>query len=239
MLLTWSAWVRTAAAAGFAAGNGGFKAVDRALVVQSASGDAAAHSGLVREHFKDGLGVGGKLVDFAQELEEGDTVVVDYRRGRETHRATIVAKELGSEGFSYAFTTPDVKIRTAPMIATLEGLKGALVWSTGWFDLELVKLNRDLGEYFGTTDGLLVIRAPEDSEFQLKGGDVILSVDGRPATGQAQLMRILGSYEAGEDVKIDVMRQKRRTTLTVRIPEERTPRPGRYEHQWDFDWSNR
>ncbi len=175
-----------------------------------------------------------KLVDFAQELEEGDTVVVDYRRGKETHRATIVAKQLGSEGFSYTLTTPDVRIETAPMIATLEGLRGALAWSSGWLDLELVKLNAELGDYFGTTDGLLVIRAPEDSDLQLKGGDVILSIDGRPATSQAQLMRILRSYEAGEDVKLDIVRQKRRMTLTVKIPERRTGRD-RYDYQWDWN----
>jgi len=180
-----------------------------------------------------------KLVDFAQELEEGDTVRVDYRRGKEMHRTTIVAKRLGSEGFSYTFTTPDVHVETAPMIATLEGLRGALTWSSGRLDLELVALNPELGEYFGTTDGLLVIRAPEESELQVQGGDVILTVDGRPVSSQAQLMRILRSYEAGEDVKLDVMRQKRRTTLTVKIP-ERTSRTGRYEDfQWDFDWNHR
>src|SRR3990172_2303644 len=182
---------------------------------------------------------GRKLWDFAQELEEGDTVRADYRRGKETHRATIVAKRLDSEGFSFAFTTPmpDVRIETAPMIATLEGLRGGLVWSSSWLHPQLVKLNPELGDYFGTTEGLLVIRAPEDAELQLKGGDVILSVDGRPASSQAQLMRILRSYEVGEDVKLDVMRQKRRMSLTVKIPERRTPRPDRYDHQWDFDWN--
>jgi S1-C subfamily serine protease len=150
------------------------------------------------------------------------------------HRTTVVAKQLGSEGFSYTFTTPDVHVETAPMIATLEGLRGGLMWSSGWLDLELVALNPELGEYFGTTDGLLVIHAPDDSELQVKGGDVILSVDGRPVGSQAQLMRILRSYETGEDVKLDVMRQKRRTTLTVKIP-ERTPRPDRFDYQWDFD----
>jgi len=179
-----------------------------------------------------------KLVDFAQELEEGDTVRVDYRRGRETHRATIVAKRLGSEGFSYTFTTPDVHVETAPMIATLEGLRGALTWSSGWLDLELVALNPALGEYFGTTDGLLVIRAPEDSELQVKGGDVILSVDARPVSSQAQLMRVLRSYDAGEDIKLDIMRQKRRTTLAVKVPERRA-RPDRFDYQWDFDWNGR
>jgi len=178
-----------------------------------------------------------KLVDFAQELEEGDSVRVDYRRGKEMHRTTIVAKQLGSEGFSFNFTTPDpdVHINMEPMAQTLARLP-MIAWSSGWLDLELVALNPELGEYFGTTDGLLVIHAPEDSELQVNGGDVILSVDGRPVGSQAQLMRILRSYEAGEDVKLDVMRQKRRTTLTVKIP-ARTVGPGRFDYQWDDEWS--
>jgi S1-C subfamily serine protease len=91
-----------------------------------------------------------------------------------------------------------------------------------------------LGDYFGTTDGLLVIRAPEDSALQLKGGDVILSVDGRPVTSQVQLMRVLRSYDPGEDVKLDIMRQKRRTTLTARIPQRRDRRDG-FDLRYD-DW---
>lgn len=180
-----------------------------------------------------------KLVDFAQELEEGDTVRVDYRRGKEMHRATIVAKRLGSEGFSFGFTTPmpDVRVNVQPMAEALARLP-MIAWSSSWLDLELVALNPELGDYFGTTDGLLVIRAPTDSELQLKGGDVIISVDARPASSQAQLMRILRSYEAGEDVKLDIMRQKRRTTLTVKIPERRG-RQDRFDHQWDWDWNGR
>src|SRR3989442_15547105 len=45
-----------------------------------------------------------------------------------------------------------------------------------WCDLELVNLNADLGEYFGTKEGILVVKAPADSSLPLKAGDVILSV---------------------------------------------------------------
>lgn len=179
---------------------------------------------------------GRKLIDFARQLDESDTVKVDYRRGKETHRATIVAKRLGPESYSFSVTTPDVHVETGPMIAAMEGLRGALAWSTGWLDLEMVKLNPELGDYFGTTDGLLVIRAPEDSVLPLKGGDVILSADGRPATSQAQLMRILRSYDPGEDVKLDIMRQKRRMTLTVKIPERHDRRDGLLKYDSNYDW---
>lgn len=188
---------------------------------------------------------GRKLIDFAQDLDDGDSVKVDYRRGKETHRATIVAKGLGGEGFSFSYTTPSpdisisppgVRIETAPMVAAGQAMARAFAWSSGWLDLELVKLNPELGDYFGTTDGLLVIRAPEDSALQLKGGDVILSVDGRPVSSQVQLMRVLRSYDPGEDVKLDIMRQKHRTTLSVKIPERHAGRDGWFKYDSNYDW---
>jgi hypothetical protein len=163
---------------------------------------------------------------------------VDYRRGKETHRATIVASPLdtGRWGFSLTTPSPDIEIHPEAMAQTI---REAMPLLTGvgmygrWLDLEMVKLNPELGDYFGTTDGLLVIRAPDDSMLPLKGGDVILSVDGRPATSQAQLMRVLRSYEPAEDVKLDIMRQKRRTTLSVKIPQRRERRDG---FDFRYDW---
>lgn len=81
-------------------------------------------------------------------------------------------------------------------------------------DLELAPLNADLGGYFGTTEGVLVVKVPDESPLSLKAGDVILSVDGRKATSPSSVMRILQSYENGESLKLDVMRQKRQMTVT-------------------------
>jgi S1-C subfamily serine protease len=183
---------------------------------------------------------GRKLVDFAQDLENGDTVVVDYRRGKETHRATIVARQLGAGNWGFSLTTPSADFELHPE-AMAQSIREAMPLLAGvgiygrWLDLELVKLNPELGDYFGTTDGLLVIRAPDDSVLPLKGGDVILSIDGRPVTSQAQLMRVLRSYEPSEDVKLDIMRQKRRTTLSVKIPQRRERRDG-FDFRYDQDW---
>ncbi len=81
-------------------------------------------------------------------------------------------------------------------------------------DLELAPLNADLGGYFGTTEGVLVVKVADQSPLGLKAGDVILSVDGRKSSNPNSLMRILHSYENGESLKFEVMRQKRRETVT-------------------------
>ena len=178
---------------------------------------------------------GLKLVHFAQELKDGDTVVLDYRRGKETRRATVVARSLEAGPWGFTVTTPPPRINFDPG-ELADRIRSAMVSLGGrWLDLELVSLNPELGEYFGTSEGLLVIRAPKDSTLKLRGGDVILAVDGRKPTSSSQLMRILRSYIPGEEIKLDIMRQKQRMTLTVRVPERSSQRDG-FEYDWRYEW---
>ena len=86
-------------------------------------------------------------------------------------------------------------------------------------DLELAPLNPELGQYFGTTEGVLVIRAPKDKSLGLRGGDVVQAVDGRKPAGPAHLLRILRSYERGETFKLDILRNRKRETVTARLGE--------------------
>jgi membrane-associated protease RseP (regulator of RpoE activity) len=89
-------------------------------------------------------------------------------------------------------------------------------------DLELAPLNADLGNYFGTTEGVLVINTPKSAGLGLKGGDVVLSVDGRKPSGPSNLLRILSSYDKGDTFKLEVLRNKRRETLTAKMPDGRS-----------------
>jgi hypothetical protein len=96
-------------------------------------------------------------------------------------------------------------------------------WSSaGWGDMELVELNEGLGRYFGTDDGLLVVRAPTTGTLKLEDGDVIQKIDGRTPSSVRHAMRILGSYQAGEKLTLDIMRDKKRRTLDVEIPDDRS-----------------
>ena len=88
--------------------------------------------------------------------------------------------------------------------------------------VQFAPLNADLGRYFGTNEGILVLETPDTSaHVDLKGGDVILSVDGRKPAGVEQLMRILGSYEDDETVNFDVMRDKRHVAVTAKAEDVR------------------
>lgn len=100
------------------------------------------------------------------------------------------------------------------------------VWSGGfwghnvWADLQLATLNPGLGEYFGTKEGLLVVRAPKDATLALQDGDVILEIAGRKPTSPEHAMRILASFEPGEMVRFSVMRHQKRETVEGKVPTE-------------------
>jgi membrane-associated protease RseP (regulator of RpoE activity) len=173
-------------------------------------------------------GPGMKLIDLARELEPGDTVQVEYRRGNEARKVTLVAEDLGP-GRSWSgpmgnFENMLPKMRMGP------GNDFEFAFGSPWGGIELVELNPDLGDYFGTREGVLVVSAPEDSTLALKGGDVIVSIGGRKPTSPMQAMRILRSYDPGESVTLDVLRKQKHVTVTWKVPERektmfrRTPR---------------
>lgn len=178
--------------------------------------------GGVRAEETEQSGPGMKLIDLARALDPGDTVQVDYRRGSDNRKATIVAEDLG-----WASTGMIPGMRSwvedqSPGGAITIGPEGNFRFAFGgpWGDIEMVKLNPDLGDYFGTREGVLVVRAPEDSSLALKGGDVIVSIGGRKPTSPEQAMRILRSYDPGETVTMDVLRKQRHVNVTWKVPEE-------------------
>jgi C-terminal processing protease CtpA/Prc len=192
---------------------GGLKAGD---IITRFNGTAL---GGVAAEDDDESGPGMKLIELAHALDPGDSVQVEYRRGSETRKATLVADEVEWHG---AMTAPEMGPMGGMFPPDMHVGPGEFGWSFGssWGGVELVSLNPDLGEYFGTREGVLVVRAPEDSSLQLKGGDVILAIGGRKPTSPTHAMRILRSYEAGETVSIEVLRKQKRTTLTWKVPEE-------------------
>jgi S1-C subfamily serine protease len=88
--------------------------------------------------------------------------------------------------------------------------------------MELATLTPQLGAYFGTDKGVLVLRAPHNAVFNLEDGDVILAIDGREPTSGSHATRILASYQAGEKVKLQVMRQRKKMNLEAVVPDRRS-----------------
>jgi S1-C subfamily serine protease len=175
---------------------------------------------------------GLRLIELVAKLEPGDTVSVDYLRDGAARTVTLITsaeRSLTMRDFGdrdMLFRTPEFDRelpRKTPLPRLLgPGERGDYFFRFGgpFSDLELAPMNADLGSYFGVTEGVLVIDAPEKNTLGLKGGDVILSVDGRKARGPSSLLRILQSYDDGDVMKLDIMRNKSRQTITSKVERE-------------------
>jgi S1-C subfamily serine protease len=166
----------------------------------------------VKAEDEDASGPGRKLVELARRLQPNDTVRVEFRRGSDTKQATLVAADMGGKFQMEMPGSPEIPWVPMP------GMDHFEMFGSPWGDLELVSLNSDLGEYFGTKDGVLVVKAPTDSTLPLKGGDVITSIGGRKPANPSHAMRILRSYEKGETVSIEILRKQKRMTLSWKVP---------------------
>jgi S1-C subfamily serine protease len=172
---------------------------------------------------------GLRLIELAARLQPNDTIPIEFRRGKERKTVSIVTADEpdilfqaapgGPGGRTFAFRQmgPDDPRRMA-MDDHMERMGGPLfMYGSPLADLELAPLNPDLGRYFGATEGVLVVSVPKDSQLGLKGGDVVLAVDGRKPASPSHFLRILRSYEKGESFKIDVLRNHKRETVTGKV----------------------
>jgi len=165
-----------------------------------------------------------KLLDFMNGVEEGDELELEYLRQGKSATVALAPRAMDANAFAFSFDgenfrSPDFNVRVAPPVGG-----NSFVWMSdagGFGDMEMVKLTERLGRYFGTAEGLLVVRAPDNDVLKLEDGDVILSIDGRKPKSVSHAMRILGSYQSGEKLEIEIMRDKRSRTVEIEMPDNR------------------
>lgn len=97
-------------------------------------------------------------------------------------------------------------------------IPGALPGYSSLGGLELAPVSDRLGDYFGVTAGVLVVRTGPGSPWTLQDGDILLSIDGRTPTDAQHAARILRSYQPGERVKLRVQRDRRAIELDTTAP---------------------
>ena len=144
----------------------------------------------------------------------------------------------GSGSFSYSFNSNGMfaNLELAPVNEKLGAYfgtsEGVLVVNTGnsrasfmrraWTDTIRRATPRAT-----TGDGDAVTVEPKGTQIRLgtnlntlglEPGDVIVSVDGRKVTTPSQLIRIVATYDHGEEFKLQIMRQKHAETLNTKMP---------------------
>ena len=190
---------------------------------------AGLNTGDVLVKIKDTALAGSSTQDSAQKLlnamaaiEPGEKVSVEYLRDGKRASAMLTAQHMpqpyafafgdGAGNWGFRSAEGPGERRFGPPMFNFQ-LGGP------WADLELVALTPGLGAYFGTDEGVLVVRAPRDANLKLEDGDVLLAIGGRRPNSPEHAFRILGSYAPGESMEVQVMRKQRRQDLKVTVPQ--------------------
>lgn len=153
------------------------------------------------------------------EVDPGAVVAVRYQRGTRTRNADITvvaAPEAPRAPREFVFGMGDAP-RTLVEIPGLPPMPAIALRPLG--EYEFVSVDAELGRYFGTERGLLVVRTGAENPLGLRAGDVILNIGGREPSSPTQAARILRSYEPGETVELDIMRDRERVRLSVEVPQ--------------------
>jgi S1-C subfamily serine protease len=174
-----------------------------------------------------------RVVELLHGVKPGDKVDLRVSRDGKTRDLTLTASP-GGDDFFMARQLPDMpnmpvmpNMPAMPDMPSLPRVRAMPAWGGAPMimrgpvaDLELASLTPGLGRYFGTDTGVLVVRAPPDGALGLQDGDVILSVGGRKPIDSSHVIRILGSYDPGEKVMLEVMRQHHKISVAATLPAE-------------------
>jgi membrane-associated protease RseP (regulator of RpoE activity) len=105
----------------------------------------------------------------------------------------------------------------------------------GRLGVTVMSLTPDLRQYFGTPDdrGLLVAHVERGSPAaaaNLRAGDVITAVKGKPVRSAADVMSAIERAAKGDDVVIDLVRDRKAMTVHATLADEPAPDAERDAH---------
>ncbi len=152
-----------------------------------------------------------QLVGRLDRTKPGETVRLRVLQDGQPREVRVQTRAEG--GSAFGFAAPARAFGPGPMLA----LQRFLPFGP-WHDMELVSLTPQLGAYFGTDEGILVVRAPKDDTLPLEDGNVILAIGDRKPTSPEHALRILSSFEPGETLHLTIMRRHEKQTLEAKLP---------------------
>lgn len=91
-------------------------------------------------------------------------------------------------------------------------------WNFSWWGLNLAPLNPDLGRYFGTDTGTLVLSCDADRYPELQPGDVITRVGDHPVAQPQDAMRAFRDASDAKPIAVEVRRHGKLITLALKTP---------------------
>lgn len=180
-----------------------------------------------------------RLIEVMATLDAGKEISLDYRRGDANLSTKVTPRDDGQ-----VFASSTAQPLNDAMTYLRRSMSGDSIASTIYFgdegpippamprqrssfgysfsnvlgSTELAPMNEKLGRYFGTESGVLIIDTDSRNAFGLQPGDVVQSIDGRSIENPNELGRVLRSYESGDRISIGLVRDKKKQTVSARLP---------------------
>ncbi|MFD0739270.1 PDZ domain-containing protein [Lysobacter koreensis] len=183
----------------------------------------------------EGMGYGGELgvtehADGRITIESGPVDVDGPAHAPSLRRKLITHNRRGGVGGdvdefvfeSMPGVAPEVH-REVIRLGARDGCKGdacrlpLLAEAFRWHGLNLASVDAQLGRYFGTDHGVLVLSAGPELR-GLQTGDVIRSVDAKPVRTPREAMDALRAKPAGSRVDVAYLRDRKSATTQVTVP---------------------
>jgi membrane-associated protease RseP (regulator of RpoE activity) len=198
---------------------------DGARILSVSPGGAAEEAGLLAGDVivnLDGKKIAGapdanrSVVEHMRGVTPEQKIKVKVLRDGKNKDFVVVARPMApfAGGRVFNMAVPGPGVMAMPEVRHFTGF-----WHGEFGGMELASITPKLGAYFGASDGVLVVKAPDTAAFKLEDGDVIQAIDGRKPEDGAHAMRILRSYRGGENLTLSVLRQRKALSLAVTLPE--------------------
>ncbi len=189
---------------------------EQGAYVSNVTEDSPADSG--------GLRQGDIIIRFAdREIYEADGLVRAVRRSEKNEPINIVIIRNGEE-HTLTVTLRERPRRQALRVPGPDRPRIMIDHRHGRLGISVIDLNPQLGEYFKVPDGngVLVEKVREDTPAEkagIRAGDVIVKIGDREIDTARRLRRVLSTYDAGEEIQIELVREGARRTVTAQLEE--------------------
>lgn len=167
----------------------------------------------------------------------GRTTIIERRNenGRVVeHRTVLNARDgakAGEDVVAAAGVAPEVRQEIIRLAREPECRDGAecraftLAEAFRWNGLNLASIDAQLGRYFGTDEGVLVVSAGPELD-GVQSGDVIRRVDGAAVKTPREVMDVLRAKPEGATVRVEYLRDRKPGTAELKVPKAmRIPLP--------------
>ena len=154
-----------------------------------------------------------ELIEYVRKTPPGEKAKIEIDRNGKTkkfeveiekNRRRVVIDKFGDGDHGFTFYSDDNE--------------------SGFLGVDMYDLTDGLREYFDVEDdeGVLIVNVIEDSPAEkagLKSGDIIVKVDKRVIEDSDDLRKAISKHEPDEKVKIEYIRNKKKSSKTVKLGE--------------------